>query len=127
RFLCLAPELRALGHGASLAGVLDLAVFGVIHGLAEAALRRLLVDLGAARLADTVMGAAHDIGHGFLAAHELANDRIDQAFVNERLEARRGFHGALSGMSPSAACDVGRRTTRDGLSDGSARRMRSVL
>src|SRR6185369_3856897 len=115
--------LRALGHGAGLACVLDLAVLGVGRRLTEATLRRLLVDLGAARL----VAAAHDIGHSFLAAHELANERIDQAFVNERLKAGRGFHGALSGMSPSAACDVGRRTTRDGPSDGSLRWMRSVL
>ena len=91
RFCRLPAEARALGHGARLARVLDLAVLGVVDGLAEAALRGLLVDLGAARL----FAAANHVNRGFLAAHQLAHDRIDQAFLEQRLQSLRGFHGAI--------------------------------
>ena len=86
--LLLAAEFRALGHGARLARVLDLAVLGVVHGLAEAAVRRLLVGLGTQRL----VAAAHHEHHRLLAAHELARDGVDQPFVDEGLQSFRRFH-----------------------------------
>ena len=87
--LRLPAELAALGHGARLARVLDLAVFGVVHRLPEAAVGGFLVNLGAARL----VAAAHHIDHGFLAAHELANHRVDQALFNKGLQSGGSFHG----------------------------------
>ena len=65
RLLGLSAEPRALGHGARLPGVLDLAVLCVVDGLAKAALSRFLVYLGAARL----LPALHDVDHRLLAAH----------------------------------------------------------
>ena len=64
-FLRLPAKLGALGHGARLAGVFDLAVFGVVHRLAKAALGGLLVDLGAAG----VIADLHHIHGGLFAAH----------------------------------------------------------
>ena len=68
--------------------VLDLAVLGVVDRLAEAALVGFLVDLGAARL----VAAAHHVDHRLLAAHQLAHDRVDQAFVDQRLQSLGWFH-----------------------------------
>jgi hypothetical protein len=89
RFLRLAAKLGALGHGAGLAGVFDLAVLGVVHRLAKAAVRGLFVDLRAARF----VADAHDEHLGFLATHQLANHGVDQAFFNQCLQSFGGFHG----------------------------------
>ncbi len=77
----LPAELGALGHRALQPRILHLAVLGVVDGLAETALGRFLVDLGAARLDP----AAHHVDHGLLAAHELPNHAVDQSFVDECL------------------------------------------
>src|SRR6202030_1796220 len=82
-------EAGPLGHRAPLPGVLDLAVLGVVHGLPEAAPRRLLVDLGATRLATT----AHHVYGRFLSAHQLPFDRVDQALLDQGLESLGRFHG----------------------------------
>ena len=99
-FLFLAAKLAALGHGAGRARVFDLAVFGVINGLAEAAVVGLFVDLGAARFVATT----HHVDHGFLATHELADHGVDQAFLNEGLQAGGCFHGGIlrPGRNPLA-------------------------
>ena len=78
RLLRLAAKPGALGHGAGLARVFDLAVFGVVHRLAKTAVGGFLVDLGAAGF----VAAAHHKDHGFLATHELAHHGVDQAFFN---------------------------------------------
>ena len=87
----LAPVAGALGHGAGAAAVLDVAALRVVHGLAERALFGLLVDLGAA----DVLTAAHHEDDRLLAAHQLAHDRIDEAFLDQRQESFRGFDGRL--------------------------------
>ena len=99
RLLRFPAETRALGHGARLARVLDLAVLGVVHRLAEAAVRGLLVDLGAACLVTT----AHHEDHRFLAAHELALDRVDQSLVDERLQSLGCFHGRYFALHAATA------------------------
>ncbi|MDZ7854335.1 MAG: hypothetical protein U5L98_17315 [Halomonas sp.] len=63
------------------AAVALLASLLVLHGLLETALLGLLEDLGTAPLAV----GAHDVHLGFLAAHQLALDRVDQAVVDQRL------------------------------------------
>ena len=91
RFLLLPAKLAALGHGPGRARVFDLAVFGVVHRLAKAALVRLFVNLGAHR----VVAAAHHKHHRLLAAHQLAHNRVNQAFFNERLESGGSLHGVI--------------------------------
>src|SRR5678816_4204146 len=105
RLLRLPPETRSLGHGARLPAVLDLAVLGVVDGLSKAALVRFLVDLGAARL----LAAVNDIDHRLLAAHQLAHDRVDQAFLEQRAQALRRLHprSDRSASVPSAASQAG--------------------
>jgi hypothetical protein len=78
-FLHLAPKAAALLHGARLPAVLDLAAFLIGGVVAEAALIGFLVDFGAAN----VFAAANDIDGGLLAAHQLAEHLIDEAFFNE--------------------------------------------
>ena len=107
-FAGLSAKLGALGHRAGLAAVLDLAVFGVIDRLAKAALVGFLVDFGAAGF----IAAANHINHRFLAAHELADDGIDQALFNEGLESWRCFHAchcARPQRPPSALKNLTRR------------------
>ena len=90
-FLFLPAKLAALGHGTGRARVLDLAVFGVIDGLAKAAVVRFFVDLGAAGF----VTAAHHVDHGLLAAHELPDHGVDQAFLDEGLQAGGSFHRCI--------------------------------
>jgi hypothetical protein len=120
-----AAELRALSHRAGLARVLHLAVFGVVDGLPKAAVRRLLVDLGAARDARAVVRASHHVRLRFLAAHELANDGVDEAFVHEGLEAGRGFHAVTVRFSTRSArpCPASARGWRTRCSAGFALRV----
>ena len=63
--------------------ILGLPVFGVVDRLPEAAPVGFLVHLGASRLT----ARAHHEHHRLLAAHELAHDALDEAFLDERLEA----------------------------------------
>ena len=84
----LAAEARALGHGAGLPAAAHLAPFLVLRALLEAALPHVAIDLGAADLA----AGAHGVDRGFLAGFEGAEDFVDDAVVDERLEAGRGFH-----------------------------------
>src|SRR4029077_11738780 len=82
----------ALLHGARAAAVLHPAPFRVVDALAEGALFVFLVALGAAHLA----AAAHHVDHGFLAAHQLAADRIDEAGLDERFDSLRDFQKGFS-------------------------------
>jgi hypothetical protein len=91
-FLFLAAVARALLDGARAAAVLDLAALGVLCGLMEAALVGFLVHLGAADL----FPAAHHIDHRFLAALQLAQDFVDEAFLDERQQSLGGFDLRLS-------------------------------
>src|SRR5882672_1373300 len=83
--LRLAAVAAALLHGTRAAAVLHPAAFGVVDALAEGALVGFLVDLRAAHL----VAAADHVDHGFLAAHELAADRIDEAGLDERFDSFR--------------------------------------
>ena len=100
-FLHLASVARAFFHGARAAAVLGFAAFGVIDRLAKAALVRFLVDLGAAYL----VAAAHDEDHGFFAAHELADHRVDETVFDQRFEARGDFHSAIMRAFAVSGCD----------------------
>src|SRR6185369_2046281 len=90
-FLHLAAIAAAFLHGARLPAVLDLAALLVGSRLAETALVRVLVDLGAT----DVLAAANDIDGGFLAAHQLAKHLVYKAFFNEGGESFRSFHGSV--------------------------------
>ena len=89
RFLFLAPETRALLHGAGAPAALHAAAFLVLHRLAEAALVGFLVDLGAADF----LAAAHEIDRGLLAALELADDVVDESVLDEGFEGARNLDG----------------------------------
>ena len=88
RFLLLAPVLAGLADRTRLAAAAHLAAFLVLHALLEAALGHVLVDLGAAHLA---AGVDHVHG-GFLAALERSQHFIDDAVVDQRLQAQWGSH-----------------------------------
>jgi hypothetical protein len=66
--------------------------------MAEAALVGFLVNLRATDLVATT----HDVDDGFLAAHELADDFVDEAFLDERLDSGWGFDGRLSARPGTA-------------------------
>ena len=87
----LAAEARALGHGARLAAAAHLASFLVLRALLEAALPHVAIDLGAADL----RAGAHRVDRGFLAGLEGAEDFVDDAVVDQRLQAGGGFHESL--------------------------------
>ena len=107
RLLRLAAEARSLGHRPRLARVLDLAVLGVVDRLAKAPVRRFLVDLGADRL----VAAANDVDRRFLAAHELAHHRIDQAFLEQGAQARRRLQRCAAGDPSSSHPGCGHSCT----------------
>ena len=88
-FMLLAAVLGALLHSASAAAVTHLTPLLIDHGLLEAALGRLFIDFGAADLVAT----AHHIDVGLFAAHQPADDLIDQAVINQRLDSIWNFHG----------------------------------
>ena len=87
-FLHFAAVAAAFFHRALLAAVLDLAAFAIGRSLAEAALLGVLVDL---RATDRV-AAAHHVHGGFLTAHQLGNDFVDQTFFDQREQAFRRLH-----------------------------------
>ncbi len=88
-FVLLATVFGAFLHGAGIATAAHLAPFLIDHGLLEAALGRLFIDFGAADL----VAAAHHIDVGLFAAHQPADDVIDQAVINQRLDSIWNFHG----------------------------------
>ena len=81
--------MAAFLHGSRLPAVLDLAAFLIGGGLAEAALLGIFVNLGATN----VFATAHDIDGGFLAAHQLPEHLVNEAFFNEGGQSFWGFHG----------------------------------
>ena len=102
-FLHLAAIARAFFHRTRLPRVLDLAAFEIGRRLAETALLRVLVDLRATRR----IAAAHDIDRRLLAAHQLADDLVDQPFLEQRGKPFGYFH-ADAGYAP----DCPKRPTR---------------
>ena len=87
-FLHLAPVAAAFFHGACLPAVLDLAPFLVGGVVAEAALIGFLVHLGAADM----LAAPHDVYRGLLAAHQLTDDLVHEAFFEHCGKSFRSFH-----------------------------------
>ena len=94
-FEFLAAEFRAFLHGPRAAAVLDVAALRVLDRVPEGALFGFLVDLGAADF----LAAAHDEDDRFLAAHELAEDFVDEAFLDQRKQSFRGFDGRLFALA----------------------------
>jgi hypothetical protein len=88
-FLLPAPVSRALGDRARLAAAAHLAAFLVLRARLETALAHVLVDLRATDLA----ARAHHVHGRFLATLERTDDFIDDAIVDERLQAVRCLHG----------------------------------
>jgi len=96
--LFLPTKFAAFGHGPGRARIFDLAVFGVIHSLPKAAMGVLFVNLGATGF----VPSAHHVHHGFFAAHELANNGVDQTLIHKGLQPWRCFHvGRFSGAPPT--------------------------
>ena len=93
--LRLSAKLAALRHRARLSRVLDFAVLGVIHGLTKTAMGRLFVNLGAQRF----VTIAHHENHRLFAAHQLADNGVDQALINQGLHSFIGFHGLYFAVS----------------------------
>ncbi len=89
-FLHFAAIAAAFFHRALLAAVLDLATLLIGRGLAETALFGVFIDLRAAR----GLAAADHVDGGFLAAHQLRDDFVDQALFDEREQTFRCFHAA---------------------------------
>src|SRR3546814_13083462 len=98
---------RRLAHRTRFAAAAHLAALLVLHALLEAALRHVLVDLRAAHLA----AAAHHVHGRLLAALEWAQDLVDDAIVDERLEGGGRFHGFLA--SRRRAPEIGRASCRE--------------
>jgi len=88
-FLLLAAEAGGLADRARLAAAAHLAPFLILHACLEAALRHVLVDLGAAHR----VTAAHHVHRRFLAAFQRPDHRVDDAVVNQRLQALGSLHG----------------------------------
>ncbi|MCW0417499.1 hypothetical protein NB689_003253 [Xanthomonas sacchari] len=87
-FLLAAAELAGLADRPRLAAATHLAPFLVLHAGLEAALRHVLVDLGAEHV---VAGLDH-VDRGLLAALERAQHAVDDAVVDQRLQARGDLH-----------------------------------
>ena len=86
-----AAVLRPLSDRALVAGVPDLAPFGVLGALLERAVLSVLVDLR-----DTVLSARHDdVDLGFLAAHQRPDDIVEDAVVVERGERIGDAHAGV--------------------------------
>src|SRR3546814_7010116 len=100
-FLLPAAVAGRRAHRARFAAAAHRAAFLVLHTLLEAALCHVLVDLRAAHLAT----AAHHVHGRLLAALEGAQDLVDDAIVDERMEGGGRFHGILG---------TARRTGPDG-------------
>jgi hypothetical protein len=73
---------------AGATAVFHLAPLGVIDILAKAALIGLFVNLGATDL----VAATNHIDLGFLAAHQLTNDLVDKAVLDQRFNSFGCFH-----------------------------------
>ena len=81
RFLHLAAMTAALAGSPRIAAAASLAAFRVVGGLLETTVLRVLVDLCAADL----VTAGHHVDRRFLAALKLADDRVHQAVLDQRL------------------------------------------
>ncbi len=108
--LLLAAVAGALGHGTCLAAVLHAAVLGVVHRLPKAALGGRLVDLRGAGFATR----PHHVDLGLLAALELPQHAVDQAFVDEHLQAVGGSHRGIVGGGRAWRAGPGAISRRQG-------------
>src|SRR5688500_3396880 len=87
-FLRFAPIACTLFHGTRATAVFYLTAFRVVHALAKTALMGFFVNFRATYL----FSAAHHINRGFLATHQLTDDLINQAILNQRFNSFWGFH-----------------------------------
>ena len=88
RFLFFATKTRAFFHGARFAAIFFTATFSVVDRLMKAALIDFLVNLRATDL----VAALDDIHGGFLAAHQLANNSVNNAILDQRHYSVWGLH-----------------------------------
>jgi len=78
-FLRFASIAGTFLHGSCATAVFYFAAFSVIHTLAETALVGFFINLRAAYL----FSAAHYIDRGFLATHQLTDNLIDKAILDD--------------------------------------------
>ncbi len=88
-FLLLAPILASLADRTRLATTAYLATFLILHTLLEAALCHVLVNLRAPYF----VTAADNVNGCFLAALQRSQHFIDDAVIDQRLQALGGLHG----------------------------------
>ena len=88
RFLHPTAVAAALSHGTRVATVAGLTSLLVLGKLVKAPLLGFLVNLGAANL----VASGDDVHRRFLAALELANDGVNHAVFDQRLQAFGYFH-----------------------------------
>src|SRR6185312_4353215 len=113
--LLSAAKPGAAAHGAGFAAATDLAALLVLRAPLEAALRHVPVDLGAAK----VHPGAHDVNGRLLAALQGTDDFVDDAVIDQRLQAFGNFHGLRGrGLSAREAGLGGMREKRVENSDG---------
>src|SRR5688500_6742662 len=87
-FLGFAPIAGAFFHGARTTAVIFFTAFSIVHALAKTALMGFFVNFRATYF----FYAAHHIDRGFLATHQLTDDLIDEAILNQRFNSFWGFH-----------------------------------
>src|SRR6202453_1054978 len=90
RFLHSAAVTAAPPERARIAAAARPAPFLVSRELVKAALLRLFIDFGA----PVLVTADHDVYRCLLAALQAAQDRVDHAVVDERLQPLGDFHRA---------------------------------
>ena len=88
-FLLLLTIAAAFADRSGTAAVLDRAPFLILHRLLEAALACFLVNLRAAH----ILATSNHIHLSFLATHQLTEDFIDEAVINQWLQSCWYFHG----------------------------------
>ena len=86
----VAAVTAALTHGAGIAAAAGLAALLVLGEFVETAALGFLVDFRAADLA----AARNHVNRSFFTALELAQDLVDLAFCNQRLQSLGNFHRA---------------------------------
>lgn len=87
-FLLLATEFRVLFHRPGAASIANFAAFLIFHRLLKTAFGGFFIDFCTADLA----AAAHDVNIGLFAAHQAADDFINQTVINQGLNAFGYFH-----------------------------------
>jgi hypothetical protein len=98
-FLFFAAEFAGLADRPRLAAAAHFAAFLILHPRLEAALRQGLQGYGAA----DIVAHAHDVHRGFFAAFQRAQDFIDHAIIDQRLQSFGGLH-RIVGLRRNVHC-----------------------